>query len=218
MFEKFTQQAIQVIMYSQEESRRLGHNFVGTEHILLGLIREEIGIGGKTLKSLGVPLNQTRIEIEKITGRGDGEVTIEIPFTANAKRLLESANKEAKYLGHKKTGAEHLLLGLLEGNDTVAVRTLRAMEIDFDQVRSTVLSQSQGNGTIISNYHPVAPSLYCTIFCSIVVLTMLIEFGMHMEGWSYLSKAVLLFALSVSSFLSGYFVKGAFNQRKDDSL
>jgi ATP-dependent Clp protease ATP-binding subunit ClpC len=99
MFERFTEKAIKVVMLAQEESRRLGHNFVGTEQILLGLIGESTGIAAKVLKSMGVTLKDTRTEVEKIIGRGSGFVAVEIPFTPRAKRVLELSLDEARQLG-----------------------------------------------------------------------------------------------------------------------
>jgi len=99
MFERFTEKAIKVIMLAQEEARRLGHNFVGTEQILLGLIGEGTGIGAKVLKSMGINLKDSRVEVEKIIGRGSGFVAVEIPFTPRAKRVLELSLEEARQLG-----------------------------------------------------------------------------------------------------------------------
>lgn len=99
MFERFTEKAIKVIMLSQEEARRLGHNFVGTEQILLGLIGEGTGIAAKVLKSTGINLKDSRVEVEKIIGRGSGFVAVEIPFTPRAKRVLELSLEEARQLG-----------------------------------------------------------------------------------------------------------------------
>jgi ATP-dependent Clp protease ATP-binding subunit ClpC len=99
MFERFTEKAIKVIMLAQEEARRLGHNFVGTEQILLGLIGEGTGIAAKVLKSMGVNLKEARVEVEKIIGRGSGFVAVEIPFTPRAKRVLELSLEEARQLG-----------------------------------------------------------------------------------------------------------------------
>jgi ATP-dependent Clp protease ATP-binding subunit ClpC len=113
MFERFTEKAIKVIMLAQEEARRLGHNFVGTEQILLGLIGEGTGVAAKVLKSMGVNLKDARIEVEKIIGRGSGFVAVEIPFTPRAKRVLELSLEEARQLGHNYIGTEHLLLGLI---------------------------------------------------------------------------------------------------------
>lgn len=99
MFERFTEKAIKVVMLAQEEARRLGHNFVGTEQILLGLIGESTGIAAKVLKGMGVNLKDARVEVEKIIGRGSGFVAVEIPFTPRAKRVLELALDEARQLG-----------------------------------------------------------------------------------------------------------------------
>jgi ATP-dependent Clp protease ATP-binding subunit ClpC len=99
MFERFTEKAIKVVMLAQEEARRLGHNFVGTEQILLGLIGEGTGIAAKVLKSMGVNLKDARVEVEKIIGRGNGFVAVEIPFTPRAKRVLEISLEEARQLG-----------------------------------------------------------------------------------------------------------------------
>lgn len=99
MFERFTEKAIKVIMLAQEEARRLGHNFVGTEQILLGLIGEGSGIGSKVLKSMGINLKDARVEVEKIIGRGSGFTGVEIPFTPRAKRVLELSLEEARQLG-----------------------------------------------------------------------------------------------------------------------
>lgn len=103
MFERFTEKAIKVIMLAQEEARRLGHNFVGTEQILLGLIGEGTGIAAKVLKSLGVNLKEARVEVEKIIGRGSGFVAVEIPFTPRAKRVLELSLEEARQLGKERS-------------------------------------------------------------------------------------------------------------------
>ena len=100
MFERFTEKAIKVIMLAQEEARRLGHNFVGTEQILLGLIGEGTGIAAKVLKSMGINLKDARVEVEKIIGRGSGFVAVEIPFTPRAKRVLELSLEEARQLGN----------------------------------------------------------------------------------------------------------------------
>ena len=99
MFERFTEKAIKVVMLAQEEARRLGHNFVGTEQILLGLIGESTGIAAKVLKSMGVSLKDARVEVEKVIGRGSGFVAVEIPFTPRAKRVLELSLEEARQLG-----------------------------------------------------------------------------------------------------------------------
>ena len=139
MFERFTEKAIKVIMLAQEEARRLGHNFVGTEQVLLGLIGEGTGIAAKTLKSMGVNLKDARIEVEKIIGRGSGFVAVEIPFTTRAKRVLELSWDEARQLGHNYIGTEHLLLGLIREGEGVAARVLENLGVDLNKVRSNVV-------------------------------------------------------------------------------
>jgi len=139
MFERFTEKAIKVIMLAQEEARRLGHNFVGTEQVLLGLIGEGTGVAAKTLKSMGVNLKDARTEVEKIIGRGSGFVAVEIPFTPRAKRVLELSWDEARQLGHNYIGTEHLLLGLIREGEGVAARVLENLGVDLNKVRSNVI-------------------------------------------------------------------------------
>ena len=139
MFERFTEKAIKVIMLAQEEARRLGHNFVGTEQVLLGLIGEGTGVAAKTLKAMGVTLKDARVEVEKIIGRGSGFVAVEIPFTPRAKRVLELSWDEARQLGHNYIGTEHLLLGLIREGEGVAARVLENLGIDLNKVRSNVI-------------------------------------------------------------------------------
>ena len=139
MFERFTEKAIKVIMLAQEEARRLGHNFVGTEQVLLGLIGEGTGVASKTLKSMGITLKDARAEVEKIIGRGSGFVAVEIPFTPRAKRVLELSWDEARQLGHNYIGTEHLLLGLIREGEGVAARVLENLGVDLNKVRSNII-------------------------------------------------------------------------------
>ena len=139
MFERFTEKAIKVIMLAQEEARRLGHNFVGTEQVLLGLIGEGTGVAAKTLKTMGVTLKEARAEVEKIIGRGSGFVAVEIPFTPRAKRVLELSWDEARQLGHNYIGTEHLLLGLIREGEGVAARVLENLGVDMNKIRSSVI-------------------------------------------------------------------------------
>ncbi len=139
MFERFTEKAIRVIMLAQEESRRLGHNFVGTEQLLLGLISEGTGIASKTLKSMGVNIKEAREEVEKIIGRGCGFVAVEIPFTPRAKKVLELSWDEARQLGHNYIGTEHLLLGLIREGEGVAAKVLENLGVDLNKCRSNVI-------------------------------------------------------------------------------
>jgi len=126
-------------MLAQEEARRLGHNFVGTEQILLGLIGEGTGVAAKVLKTMGVNLKDARIEVEKIIGRGSGFVAVEIPFTPRAKRVLELSLEEARQLGHNYIGTEHLLLGLIREGEGVAARVLENLGVDLSKVRTQVI-------------------------------------------------------------------------------
>jgi len=147
MFERFTVKAIKVIMLAQGEARRLGHNFVGTEQVLIGLINEGTGIAAKCLKSAGVNLKDARIEVEKIIGRGSGFVAVEIPFTPRSKRALELSWDEARQLGHNYIDTEHLLLGILRAGEGVAARVLENLGVDLGALRSRVLeSVAEGKG------------------------------------------------------------------------
>jgi ATP-dependent Clp protease ATP-binding subunit ClpC len=164
MFERFTEKAIKVIMLAQEEARRLGHNFVGTEQILLGLIGEGTGVAAKVLKSMGVNLKDARIEVEKIIGRGSGFVAVEIPFTPRAKRVLELSLEEARQLGHNYIGTEHLLLGLIREGEGVAARVLENLGVDLSKVRTQVIrmlgeTAEVGAGTGASGGRTKTPTL-----------------------------------------------------------
>jgi len=140
MFEKFTEGAIKVIMLSQEEARRMGHNFVGTEQLLLGVIGQRHGIGARALKKLKVTLKKARKEIELYIGRGTGFVASEIPFTPRAKRVLEMAVHEGKDLGQNFVGTEHILLALIAEADGVAMRTLDKLNVDIQKLRNLILT------------------------------------------------------------------------------
>lgn len=140
MFEKFTEGAIKVIMLSQEEARRMGHNFVGTEQLLLGVIGQRHGIGARALKKLKVTLKKARKEIELYIGRGTGFVASEIPFTPRAKRVLEMAVHEGKDLGQNFVGTEHILLALIAESDGIAMRTLDKLNVDINKLKNLILS------------------------------------------------------------------------------
>jgi len=139
MFEHFTDKAIKAVMLAQEEARRLGHNLVGTEQILLGLIGEGTGVAAKVLTELGVTLQNARAEVEKIIGRGNRPVSAEIPFTPKVKRVFEQAFTEARALGHNYIGPEHLLLGLLREGEGVAAKVLNNLGVDSSEARNTTI-------------------------------------------------------------------------------
>ena len=151
MFERFTEKAIKVIMLAQEEARRLGHNFVGTEQILLGLIGEGTGIAAQVLKSMNVNLKDARIEVEKIIGRGSGFVAVEIPFTPRAKRVLELSLEEARQLGHNYIGTEHLLMGLVREGEGVAARVLENLSVNVSSIRTEVIQMLGDNAEVNVN-------------------------------------------------------------------
>jgi len=139
MFEKFTEGAIKVIMLSQEEARRMGHNFVGTEQLFLGVVGQRQGMGAKSLRALGITLKKARKEVENYIGRGTGFVASEIPFTPRAKRVLEMAVQEGKDIGQNYVGTEHILLALIAEEDGVAIRTIEKLGVDVAQLRTKTL-------------------------------------------------------------------------------
>ncbi len=139
MFGRYTERAQRVIVLAQEEARRLQYNYVGTEHLLLGLIREGEGIAAKALQSLGISLEQVRSEVEKMIGRGQGLADSEITFTPRAKKVMvELAIEEARLLGHNYVGTEHILLGLIREGEGVAARVLQNLGAELDRVRTQV--------------------------------------------------------------------------------
>ncbi|MBD1922633.1 ATP-dependent Clp protease ATP-binding subunit [Microcoleus sp. FACHB-831] len=150
MFEHLTDKAVKAIMLSQEEARRLGHNFVGTEQVLLGLIGEGTGVAAKVLTEMGVTLKDARKEVENIIGRGTGFVPAEIPFTPKAKRVFEQAFEQARKMGHKYIGPEHLLLGLIQEGEGVAAKVLENLGISPDDVRTAVM-EMLGEGVGVSS-------------------------------------------------------------------
>ncbi len=136
-------QARNVLQSAQEEAARLRHNFVGTEQILIALIRVRSGTAGRVLFELGLRIEDVRREVEAIIGRGSGFVAVEIPFTPRAKRVLELSWDEARQLGHNYIGTEHILLGLVREGEGVAVRVLAKFAIKPDKVRTAVLRHLQ---------------------------------------------------------------------------
>lgn len=140
MFERFTERARQVVVLAQDEARALRHDYIGTEHLLLGLLREEEGLAARTLAELGVTLNDARDEARKIVGLGEGGTAGQIPFTPRAKQTLELSLREALRLGHTYIGTEHILLALARPDAGVAAQILAALEVDAEQVRAQVIT------------------------------------------------------------------------------
>tara|TARA_Y100001933_G_scaffold65353_1_gene65756 strand:+ start:673 stop:1338 length:666 start_codon:yes stop_codon:yes gene_type:complete len=137
-FDRFTEQAINALFLAQEESRRLGHNFVGSEQILLGLISHGSCIAAKVLKYNGLNLKDSRIEVELIDGKGSGNVQVEIPFTLRAKRILELSSLEAIELNHDYVGTEHILLAILREGEGCAVRVIENFKVDTEKLKSKI--------------------------------------------------------------------------------
>jgi ATP-dependent Clp protease ATP-binding subunit ClpC len=139
VFERFTERARQVVVLAQEEARALRHNYIGTEHLLLGLLREEEGLAARVLESLEVTTENVRAQVARIVGQGDELAVGQIPFTPRAKRVLELALREALSLGHNWIGTEHVLLGLAREDDGVAKQILLDVGVDADRIRNEVI-------------------------------------------------------------------------------
>jgi len=137
-FDKFTERARRVLSLAQEEAQRFNHNYIGTEHLLLGLVREGDGLAAKVLANLGIELNKVRSAVEFIIGRGDTMVMGEIGLTPRAKKVIELAVDEARRLNHHYIGTEHLLLGLVREGEGVAARVLENMNVELPKVRTAV--------------------------------------------------------------------------------
>jgi ATP-dependent Clp protease ATP-binding subunit ClpA len=139
VFERFAQQARQVVVWAQEEARGLRHTYIGSEHILLGLLREEQGLAARVLDSLGVTVGRVRVQVVRIVGAGEEPSSGQIPFTPQAKQVLEMALREAASLGHDYVATEHILLGLLRDDQGVAVRILLDCDVDLPDLRDEVI-------------------------------------------------------------------------------
>jgi ATP-dependent Clp protease ATP-binding subunit ClpC len=147
VFERFTERARQIVVLAQDEARRLGHDYIGTEHLLLGLLREEEGLAARVLDSLGITVEDVRAQVASIVGRGADKpgTTGQIPFTPRAKKVLELSLREAMSLGHNYIGTEHVLLGLVRENEGVAARVLLDFDADAEKVRDRVIAQLGGS-------------------------------------------------------------------------
>jgi hypothetical protein len=146
VFERFTDQARRVVVLAQEEARLLNHGYIGSEHVLLGVLAEAHGVGARTLVSLGVTIDTARGKVLALVGRGDRAPSGHIPFTPQAKRALEGALREAMHVGDHEIGTEHLLLGLIREGDSTAARTLEELDVDLDSVRERVTQVRMGTG------------------------------------------------------------------------
>ena len=144
MFERFSEHARQVVVLAQDEARALSHNYLGTEHLLLGLLRQQEGLGSRVLAAFGITLEEVRANVVRIVGQGDEVVTGQIPFTKHAIRVLELALRESLSLNHNYIGTEHILLGLVRENEGVAFRILLDFDAHPDNTRDAVIRMLGG--------------------------------------------------------------------------
>lgn len=144
MFERFTDRARRVVVLAQDEAKALNHNYIGTEHLLLGLISEGEGVAAKALESLDISLEAVRAQVEEIIGHGTSTPTGHIPFTPRAKKVLELSLREALQMNHSYIGTEHILLGLIREGEGVAAQVLIRLGADLNTVRNSVLQLLQG--------------------------------------------------------------------------
>ena len=144
VFERFTERARQVVVVAQDEARALGHNYIGTEHLLLGVLREDEGLAARLLETFEVTLEEARAQVERLVGRGQQAATGMIPFTPRAKKALELSLREAIALGDNYIGTEHILLGLVREHDSAAMRILRDFGLDSEQVRTQLIRMTAG--------------------------------------------------------------------------
>jgi ATP-dependent Clp protease ATP-binding subunit ClpA len=159
LFERFTDRARRVVVLAQEESRMLNHNYIGTEHILLGLVHEGEGIAATTLESLGISLAEVRFQVEEIVGRGNAAPSGHIPFTPRAKKVLELSLREALNLGHNYIGTEHILLGLIREGEGVGAQVLVKHGADLDRTRQAVIRQLGGSTQVPQEERTIAGPL-----------------------------------------------------------
>jgi ATP-dependent Clp protease ATP-binding subunit ClpA len=157
VFERFTERARQVVVLAQDEARALNHNYIGTEHLLLGLLREEEGVGARVLDALDVTIEEVRAQVARVVGSGDEPVIGQIPFTPRTKKVLERALREALSLGHNYIGTEHLLLGISRVGDGVAARILLDLGADADKIRNEILMLLSGAGSPPRRSVPLDP-------------------------------------------------------------
>jgi ATP-dependent Clp protease ATP-binding subunit ClpC len=157
VFERFTERARQVVVLAQDEARAFQHNYIGTEHLLLGLLREEEGLAARVLETLDVTVEEVRDQVSLIIGEGDEIATGQIPFTPRAKRVLELALREALQLGHNHIGTEHILLGLVHEGEGVAMRILLDLDLDPERIRNEIVR------AFAAPAEPLAPDLVAEI-------------------------------------------------------
>jgi ATP-dependent Clp protease ATP-binding subunit ClpC len=158
-FDKFTERARKVLSLAQEEAQRFQHNYIGTEHLLLGLVREGEGVAAKVLNNLGVELERVRSAVEFIIGRGDRIVLGEVGLTPRAKKVIELAVDEARRLNHHYIGTEHLLLGLVREGEGIAAGVLESLGVNLEKVRRATLEVLSGSSSVGRATPPPSPAV-----------------------------------------------------------
>jgi ATP-dependent Clp protease ATP-binding subunit ClpC len=177
VFERFSERARQVVVFSQDEARRLGHNYIGSEHLLLGLLREDEGLAAGALQSAGVTLGRARACAERVVGRGVEVPRGQIPFTPRGKKVLERSMRRAKRLGHNDIGTEHILLGLMSVGDGVALRVLRTLGIEPESLEDAVISalsaksQPASGDRVARRFEPQSPPLAADVAAELARLS-----------------------------------------------
>ena len=215
MFERFTERARQVVVLAQDEARALKHNYIGTEHILLGLLREEEGLAARVLDSLEITVEEVRAQVARIVGQGDEVTTGQIPFTPRAKKVLELALREALSLGHNYIGTEHILLGLVRENEGVAARILLDFDADAEKIRNEIIrtlspqnpcarreqvlrAQSEETARLLVVSCPVCGRTIETIETQLAPKT----FEAHVEGTRTCSRCKTIWTLRYDAWLT----------------
>ena len=197
MFERFTDRARRVVVFAQEEARLLNHNYIGTEHVLLGLIHEGDGVAARALTSLDISLEAVRGRVESTIGRGAGAPSGHIPFTPRAKKVLELSLKEALKLGHNYIGTEHILLGLIREGEGVAAQVLVELGVNLDGARQKVIQLladlPEDVGELAPRDEPLCPR--CDLPLSTTASWRPLEVAPHEEG-SARRDAVVVFCHS----------------------
>jgi ATP-dependent Clp protease ATP-binding subunit ClpA len=157
MFERFTDKSRRAVVLAQEEARHFNHNYIGTEHLLAGLRREDLGVAARVLESAGITMDAVRAEIEKLVGRGEQAPSGHIPFTPRAKKALELSLRAALTLGHNHIGTGHLLIGLIGNDDCVAVQVLGGLGTDLRQLRAEVIQEIEDHPEDQGSFPPPRP-------------------------------------------------------------
>jgi ATP-dependent Clp protease ATP-binding subunit ClpC len=157
MFERFTDKSRRAVVLAQDEARYLNHNYIGTEHLLAGLRREDLGVAARALESAGITMDAVRAEIEKLVGRGREAPSAHIPFTPRAKKCLELSLREALNLGHDHIGTGHLLLGLISKDDCAAVQVLGGLGTDMGHLRARVIREIEDHPDDQGSLPPLHP-------------------------------------------------------------